>query len=78
MDYLDHKDKTMKKLLTALLTILPLTLTPLSATADKGGIPNENAMKNANENAAFKHGQKDKDKDKDKDKSKDKNKKKDK
>ena len=69
-----HKDKTMKKLLTALLTTLPLILTPLSATANKGGIPNENAMKNANENAAFKHGQKDKDKNK----SKDKNKKKDK
>jgi hypothetical protein len=68
----------MKKLLTALLSTLPLLLTPLSATADKSGIPNENAWKNANENAAFKHGHKDKDKDKDKDQDKYKNKKKDK
>jgi hypothetical protein len=66
----------MKKLLTALLSTLPLLLTPLSATADKSGIPNENAWKNANENAAFKHGHKDKDQDKDQDKYK--NKKKDK
>ena len=68
----------MKKLLTALLTTLPLLLTPLSATADKSGIPNENAWKNANENAAFKHGHKDKDKDQDKDKDNDKDKDKDK
>jgi UPF0716 family protein affecting phage T7 exclusion len=74
----------MKKLLTALLSTLPLLLTPLSATADKSGIPNENAWKNANENAAFKHGHKDKDQDKDQDQDQDqdqdkyKNKKKDK
>jgi hypothetical protein len=37
-------------------------LTPLQAFADKGGITNEQAHKNASGSAAFKHGDKVRDK----------------
>lgn len=75
----------MTKKLIPLLALATLLLTPLQAFADKGGKPNEQAYKNASDNAAFKRDDKDKDnkkhkdkhknKDQDKDKDKDKEKK---
>ena len=68
----------MRNKLFPLLAILTLLLTPLQSFADKGGSPNEQAYKNASENAVFKRDGKDKDKDKDKDKEDKKNNDKDK
>ena len=69
----------MRNKLFPLLAILTLLLTPLQSFADKGGSPNEQAYKNASENAVFKRNGKDKDKDKDKEdkKNNDKDKKED-
>jgi hypothetical protein len=69
----------MRNKLFPLLAILTLLLTPLQSFADKGGSPNEQAYKNASENAVFKRDGKDKDKDKDKEdkKNNDKDKKED-
>jgi hypothetical protein len=69
----------MRNKLIPLVAILTLLLTPLQSFADKGGSPNEQAYKNASDNAAFKHDGKDKDKDKDKEdkKNNDKDKKED-
>ena len=64
----------MNNKLIPLLAILTLLLTPWQAIADKGGKPNEQAQKNASDNAAFNRDDKDKDKDHKKDKNKDKDK----
>ena len=68
----------MSKKLISLLALATLLLTPLQAFADKGGKPNEQAYKNASDNAAFKRDDKDKDNKKHKDKHKNKDKDKDK
>ena len=65
----------MRNKLIPLLAILTLLLTPLQSFADKGGSPNEQAYKNASDNAAFKRDGKDKDKDKEDKKKNDKDKK---
>jgi hypothetical protein len=62
----------MSKKLISLLALATLLLTPLQAFADKGGKPNEQAYKNASDNAAFKRDDKDKDNKKHKDKHKNK------
>ena len=67
----------MRNKLFPLLAILTLLLTPLQSFADKGGSPNEQAYKNASENAVFKRDGKDKDKDKEDKKNNDKDKKED-
>lgn len=68
----------MSKKLISLLALATLLLTPLQAFADKGGKPNEQAYKNASDNAAFKRDDKDKDNKKHKDKHKNKDQDKDK
>ena len=68
----------MSKKLISLLALATLLLTPLQAFADKGGKPNEQAYKNASDNAAFKRDDKDKDNKKHEDKHKNKDKDKDK
>ena len=70
----------MNNKLIPLLAILTLLLTPWQAIADNGGKPNEQAQKNASDNAAFNRDNKDQDKDhkKDKEHKKDKDKEKDK
>ncbi len=60
----------MNTKLIPFLALITLLLTPQQVFADKGGIPNEQAYKHANENAAFKRGHQDKDKDWKKDKHK--------
>ena len=67
----------MNNKLIPLLAILTLLLTPWQAIADKGGKPNEQAQKNASDNAAFNRDNKDQDNDHNKDKKKDKDKDKD-
>jgi hypothetical protein len=57
----------MKKLLTALLTVLPLLLLPLDSWADKDKAPSDRAYDRASDNASFKR-----DNDKKKHKNKDK------
>ena len=52
----------MRNKLFPLLAILTLLLTPLQSFADKGGSPNEQAYKNASENAVFKRDGRAKDK----------------